>query len=225
MRNPKLLRNRPGFTLVEILVAMIIFAILAAFVIPDVIDRADDADAPRVLADVSDITTAVELFRLDLKNHLPQDIEDLTSQITVTDANIRGIVYTTPHVNRWQGPYLKAQVTDGGSLPTGYNGTIGDDFALVDVNEFQTLSYRGGAEGAITAGNCTNNFYLSLVLVGLDEDNFEQANDYIDGTEDGSADGSGAGQSQLTGKLRLKKSTDAGVADPDTTFYVISPCV
>ena len=225
MRNPKLKRNRPGFTLVEILVAMIIFAILAAFVIPDVIDRADDADAPRVLADVSDITTAVELFRLDLKNVLPQDIEDLTSRITTTDANIKGVVYTTPNVNRWEGPYLKAQVTNGGSLPTGYRGTIGDDFALVNADVSTSVDYRGGAEGAITAGNCTNAYGVSIVIVGLDEDNFEQANDYIDGTDDGTGDGSAAGESQFTGKLRLKKSTDAGVADPDTTFYVMSPCL
>src|SRR3954452_5805561 len=54
-----------GFTLIEIMVVIVILGVLAALVVPRVLDRPDEA---RVVAARSDITTimqALKLYRLD----------------------------------------------------------------------------------------------------------------------------------------------------------------
>src|SRR6476620_7621506 len=76
-------RTKAGFTLVETVVTVGLLAVLAAFVVPSVIRKADAADPVKVANDLNAISTAVQTFSSDFKGIMPGDIQDLTQPVLV----------------------------------------------------------------------------------------------------------------------------------------------
>jgi general secretion pathway protein G len=54
-----------GLTLIEVMVVIVILGILAALIVPSVINRPDDARAVAAKQDISTINQALKLYRLD----------------------------------------------------------------------------------------------------------------------------------------------------------------
>ena len=54
-----------GFTLIEVLVVVAILAILAAIVVPRIMDRPDEAKRVAAKADIGALVQALKLYRLD----------------------------------------------------------------------------------------------------------------------------------------------------------------
>ena len=58
-------RLSAGFTLIELMVVLVIIGVLAALIVPNVLDRADDARATAAKTDVNNLMQALKLYRLD----------------------------------------------------------------------------------------------------------------------------------------------------------------
>ena len=108
------LRGRPtlaaGFTLLELLVVLAILAMLAAFAVPQVMNYLDRARSDAAKIQVSNLSTALDLYRLDVGRY-PSTSEGLASLVTRPAAT-----------DRWNGPYVKKEesLIDPWNEPYGY---------------------------------------------------------------------------------------------------------
>jgi general secretion pathway protein G len=59
------LMKSSGFTLIEVLVVVVILSILAALIVPRIMDRPDQARMIAAKSDIQAITNALKLYRLD----------------------------------------------------------------------------------------------------------------------------------------------------------------
>mgnify|MGYP005841427835 CR=1 FL=1 len=58
-------RNQSGFTLIEIMVVVVILSILAAIVVPRIMDRPDQARVVKARQDIRVMENALKLYKLD----------------------------------------------------------------------------------------------------------------------------------------------------------------
>ncbi len=57
--------KQDGFTLIEVLVVVVILSILAALIVPKIMDRPDEARVVAAKSDIRAVTSALKLYRLD----------------------------------------------------------------------------------------------------------------------------------------------------------------
>ncbi|HMN19761.1 MAG TPA: type II secretion system major pseudopilin GspG [Ottowia sp.] len=135
--NPRLLRflHRPrvrGFTLIELMVVLVIIGVLAALIVPNVLDRTDDARATAARTDVRNIMQALKLYKLDNQRFptAEQGLQALVQRPTIA-----------PVPSNWR-PYLEKLPNDPWGQPYQYlnPGIQGE----VDVMSFGADGQSGG---------------------------------------------------------------------------------
>lgn len=144
MRAPRVFRGIPannrivatsaGFSLLEILVALTLIALLVGTLVPAVINQVSRGEATRVMDDLRGIENAAKSFRVDV-NRWPADLEDLTTAISSTDQTFFAVAYPPGVLSQWKGPYLEGTVVaDGGTLGSAGGATILDNFISKSLN-------------------------------------------------------------------------------------------
>ena len=137
------LRNRKGFTLIEILLVVIIIGILAAMVVPNLSGRREQASIAAARADIdANLSTALDLYQVD------------NGKYPTTDQGLAALVEeptATPVPKNWNGPYLKKK-----QVP---RDPWGKDYAYVspgvhNKDEFDLSSH--GPDGVESDDDITN---------------------------------------------------------------------
>jgi prepilin-type N-terminal cleavage/methylation domain-containing protein len=128
-------RSRSGFTLAEVLVTVTIIAVLAAVIVPAVVNQVGKGDVPSVAGDFSAIRTAITSFTADTR-HFPGHISDLTgTSLPSASKDFSGTVYGKDTA-LYKGPYLPT--TSGPHTgPTG--GVYADSLTTIASSSFICL--------------------------------------------------------------------------------------
>ena len=169
MKNSARKLGQAGFTLIEILVALILISLLVAAVFPVVTQQARQADAPRLANDLTNIRSGIELFNVNLRNRFPANFGQLTTQITASQAGLGSSAsYNSNHINRWDGPYIDA--TGGTDIVSGFDATLDSDLVLYDSDNI-----------VLTSASVANADFVAIAVQGLDETTFGRLNELLDG--------------------------------------------
>jgi len=98
-----------GFTLIEIMVVVVILGILAAIIVPRVMDRPDTARITKAKQDIRVLESAFNLYRLD--NHV----------YPTTDEGIEALVQKPAEAPNWkEGGYIDRMPKDPWGRPYQY---------------------------------------------------------------------------------------------------------
>ena len=74
-------KRHTGFTLIELMVVLVIIGVLAALIVPNVLDRAEDARATAAKTDVNNLMGALKLYKLDNQRY-PTAAQGLQALLT-----------------------------------------------------------------------------------------------------------------------------------------------
>ena len=130
--------RQQGFTLIEIMVVIVIMGILAALVVPRVLDRPDQARRVAARQDISGLMQALKLYRLD-NGRYPSGPQGL-----------QALVQRPEGARNWR-PYLDRLPNDPWGHPYQYlnPGVKGE----IDVFTFGPDSKAGGEQDDADIGS------------------------------------------------------------------------
>jgi general secretion pathway protein G len=130
-----------GFTLIEVMVVVVILGILAALVVPKVMDRPDEARVVAARQDIAALVQALKLYRLDNHSYptTAQGLQALVSKPTLdpVPAAWHGYLERLPmdpwgHPYQYLNPGLQGEIdvfsygADGAPGGEGSNADIGN---------------------------------------------------------------------------------------------------
>ena len=133
--------KQSGFTLIEVMVVVIILGILAAVVVPNIMDKPDQARITKAKQDIRALESALNMYKLD--NFVYPN----------TDQGLEALVQKpsgTPDPKNWK-QYLKRLPEDPWGNPYQYlnPGIQGD----IDIFTFGADGVQGGEDTGTDIGN------------------------------------------------------------------------
>jgi len=134
---------RRGFTLIELMVVLVIIGVLAALIVPNVLDRTDDARATAAKADINNLMQALKLYKLDNQRFpsAEQGLEALVKKPTAgtVPPNWRPYLDKLP-ADPWGKPYQYINPGVKGEIDVfslGADGQAGGDGKNADIGSWQ----------------------------------------------------------------------------------------
>jgi len=138
--------HEQGLTLVEILVVLAIIAIMALIIVPNVINRPDQARATTAQSDVQSIAAALKIYRLDNGDY-PSTAQGLEALVSKPSG--------APAAAGWTHPYLDAAPKDPWGRAYVYRspGEKGAGFDLLSYGKDGKPGGEGVAADIAISGN------------------------------------------------------------------------
>lgn len=137
------MKRQNGFTLIEIMVVVVILGVLAAFVVPQILSRPDEAKMVKAQQDVIRIESALDMYRLD-NGVYPTQGQGLEALVQAPSTPPTPTHYSSS-------AYLRRMPTDPWGRPYQYRnpGVHGD----IDVFSLGADGREGGEESNSDIGN------------------------------------------------------------------------
>jgi general secretion pathway protein G len=136
-------RHQRGFTLIELMVVLVIIGVLAALIVPNVLNRADDARVTAARTDVNALMQALKVYKLDNQRFpsAEQGLSSLTTKPTIGSApNWRGPYLDKLPNDPWGRPYQYANPGVKGEIDVyslGADGVVGGEGNNAEVGSWQ----------------------------------------------------------------------------------------
>lgn len=139
-KNEKRIRRHNAFTLIEIMIVVVIIAMIAALVGPNILGSLDKAKVKSTKAQLVNLKSAVQQFYMDMSDY-PASLQELLAN---------------PGNDKWNGPYLEAK-----NLPKdGWDNDFEYTVPGSDNTPFEIMSLGGdkttGGEGYNADISCWN---------------------------------------------------------------------
>ncbi|MCZ2104230.1 MAG: type II secretion system major pseudopilin GspG [Comamonadaceae bacterium] len=137
------MRRAAGFTLIELMVVLVIIGVLAALIVPNVLDRADDARVTAARTDVNNLMQALKLYKLDNQRYptAEQGLQALLAKPTAAPVpgNWRPYVEKLPNdpwgrAYQYLNPGIKGEVD---VMSLGADGQPGGEGKDADIGSWQ----------------------------------------------------------------------------------------
>jgi general secretion pathway protein G len=130
-----------GVTLIEMMVVLVIIALVAAMIVPNVIGRPDEARVTLAQTDIRSIASALELYRLDNRTYptTTQGLEALANRPVAPPEPpnwVEGGYLPEAPVDPWGNPYLYRAPGDSGPydlISLGADGKVGGTGTDADI--------------------------------------------------------------------------------------------
>ena len=141
-----------GVTLIEMMVVLVIIAVVAAMVVPNVIGRPDEARVAVARTDIRSIASALELYRLDNRDY-PSTAQGLAALVERPVAPpappnwVEGGYLADLPQDPWGNPYLYRAPGDTGPfdlVSLGADGAPGGDGVDADIGRDGTALAADG---------------------------------------------------------------------------------
>ena len=135
--------RQAGFTLIELMVVLVIIGVLAALIVPNVLERADDARATAAKTDVNNLIQALKLYRLDNQRYptSEQGLQALVSKPNVAPIPPNWKTYLDKLPNDpWGRPYQYLNPGVKGEIDVmsfGADGQSGGEGKNADIGSWQ----------------------------------------------------------------------------------------
>jgi len=132
-----------AFTLIELMVVLVIIGVLAALIVPNVLERADDARVTAAHTDVNNLMQALKLYRLDNQRYptAEQGLQALLVRPTAGPAapNWKPYVEKLPNdpwgrSYQYMNPGIKGEID---VLSLGADGQPGGEGKNADIGSWQ----------------------------------------------------------------------------------------
>ena len=131
------------FSLIELMVVLVIIGVLAALIVPNVLDRADDARVTAARTDVNNLMQALKLYRLDNQRY-PTSEQGLQALVVKPTAgaippNWKPYLEKLPN-DPWGRPYQYASPGLKGDIDVfsfGADGVLGGDGKDAEIGSWQ----------------------------------------------------------------------------------------
>ena len=135
-------RFSAGFTLIELMVVLVIIGVLAALIVPNVLERADEARATAAKTDVNNLMQALKLYKLDNQRYptAEQGLQALLTKPSTgpTPPNWKSYVDKLPN-DPWGRPYQYLNPGVKGEIDVmsfGADGQAGGEGKNADVGSW-----------------------------------------------------------------------------------------
>ena len=167
-------RDSLGFTLVEVLVAITIVALLGLIIVPVVLGRLDVARAESIVAEMQTLQTGIQMFQRDVGRY-PKRLDYLvvlpgSGVVDACDAPI-----SAQNQAKFRGPYINRSIADSAG------GTVGTRYTLATDDSVDWTPTRT----TITAVSGGTQQVLQILVRGPEQGIVEEIDTDVDGVVDG----------------------------------------